>query len=113
MPLHAPANRRLGLFLSTSIENMSESSSMPLGRERQVAPPSVVFHARCGVPAYRMLRRAGSNAKDTTGCGPEYPGGEIWVQFSPLSRVRNTPSSVPAAITRPSAAHDASDHTCF
>ena len=39
------------LFELTMIENTSESSIMPLLMRFQVAPPSMVFHGRCQVPA--------------------------------------------------------------
>ena len=53
---------------STRMEKMSESSIRPLEMECQVAPPSVVFHGKCGVPAYRTLVSAGSNASAVISC---------------------------------------------
>src|ERR1700719_2940225 len=64
----------------------------------QLAPPSLVFHAKCQVPAYTTLGSLGSTAMDsmflTT---PSLE--EMRCQLLPPSLLRYTPSRSPATIT--------------
>ena len=51
MPEQALAYTVSGFLGSTMMLNMSESKAIPLLMLCQLAPPSVVFHGRCQVPA--------------------------------------------------------------
>src|SRR5262245_42491664 len=77
------------------IEKTSESSIMPFLIWCQLPPPSVVFHARCQVPAYITSGFLGSMASDSMSLMSLWPSGEMRFQLSPPSMLRKTPSSAP------------------
>src|SRR5437660_2550227 len=99
MPEQALAKTIEGFFLSTMMENTSESSIIPFLMCSQVVPPSGVFQARCQVPAYTILGFCGSTAMDSTFFMSAWLGGEMRCQLLPPSLLRYTPSSAPATRT--------------
>src|SRR5690348_12049227 len=80
------------------IEKMSESSVTPLWIGCQFAPPSLVFHARCHVPAYTTFGSFGSIAIDSMFLISAWFAGDMRRQLLPRSSERKTPSSAPITI---------------
>src|ERR1035441_1365701 len=97
----------------TEMLKTSESSSIPSWMDCQVAPPSMVRHGRCVVPAYRTSLCTGSKARATTGLNSAFSSGEMRRQLSPPSRLRKMPSAPPAAITCGLISQMASDQMAF
>ncbi len=91
------------------MEKISESSIKPEWMECQLAPPSTVFQGKWGVPAYNTLASEGSKVRAVMSCISGSASLETLCQCSPPSALEKTPLEVPAATTRGSRGHIASD----